>query len=266
MSYLSPVLTLLVNAVKKATTSLDRDFSEIEKLQSSIRNYQTFVTKSYEKVAQVLRNELLRVKPNTPVIDNDIPIAQGPCFLVNPIDGFTNFIRGIPDFATTVAYCENGEVKASVIYNRASDELYFAEKGNGAYKEGFRSHERLRVSPVKEAEQALIAAQIGYNYDTPEYNESLLKVLKNSKNIRMTGAVSLNMAYVAAGKNDICLSLGNRFNSVAAGLLLVKEAGGYIYGLNNKKITPEKIDQVVAFNDIAAANNSIEALVEQITK
>ncbi len=108
MSYLSPTLTLLVNAVKKATSSLDRDFSEIEKLQSSVRNYQTFVTRSFEKVSQTLRNELMRIRPDAAFVENNQPLGRGACFMVNPIDGIGNFIRGVPLFATTVAYCENG--------------------------------------------------------------------------------------------------------------------------------------------------------------
>ena len=162
MSYLSPTLTLLVGAVKKATASLDRDFNEIEKLQSSVRGYQNFVSRSFERVAQTLKGELSRLRPDAVFVDGKPPLSRGCCFMVNPIDGMGNFVRGIPVFATTVAYCENGEVKASVVYNRASDELYFAEKGSGAYKEGFRNHERLRVSAVKDGAAALVAASIGF--------------------------------------------------------------------------------------------------------
>lgn len=164
MSYLSPTLTLLVGAVKKATASLDRDFNEIEKLQSSVRGYQNFVSRSFERVAQTLKGELSRLRPDAVFVDGKPPLSRGCCFMVNPIDGMGNFVRGIPVFATTVAYCENGEVKASVVYNRASDELYFAEKGSGAYKEGFRNHERLRVSAVKDGAAALVAASIGFQH------------------------------------------------------------------------------------------------------
>lgn len=112
MSYLSPTLTLLVGAVKKATASLDRDFNEIEKLQSSVRGYQNFVSRSFERVAQTLKGELSRVRPDAVFVDGKPPLSRGCCFMVNPIDGMGNFVRGIPVFATTVAYRENGEVKA----------------------------------------------------------------------------------------------------------------------------------------------------------
>lgn len=264
MSYLSPTLTLLVNAVKKATSSLDRDFSEIEKLQSSVRNYQTFVTRSFEKVSQTLRNELMRIRPDAAFVENNRPLGRGACFMVNPIDGIGNFIRGVPLFATTVAYCENGEVKASVVYNRASDELYFAEKGNGAYKEGFRNHERLRVSATKEPAQALVSAQIGFQHGSAEYTAAYRDLFAETDNVRVLGSVSLEMANVAAGKFDACLSLGNHLNAVAAGLLLVREAGGYVYNLKRVEFAPEKIEQVIVSDQIAATNASLEALVVRL--
>ena len=107
MSYLSPLLTMLVNAVKKSTSNLDRDFSEIERLQSSVRPYQNFVTNSYNKTAQNLRIELAKIRPDALFIENSVKTvpAKGSCFLVNPIDGLNNFSRGIALFGTTVGYC-----------------------------------------------------------------------------------------------------------------------------------------------------------------
>ncbi len=264
MSYLSPTLTLVVGAVKKATASLDRDFNEIEKLQSSVRGYQGFVSRSFDRIAQSLRNELARLRPDAVFVDDRLPPAKGCCFLVNPVDGLGNFVRGIPFFATTVAYCENGEVKAAVVYNRASDELYFAEKGNGAYKEGFRSHERLRISSVKDDSAAVIAASIGFQHGSAEYTAACRDIFAETENVRLLGSVSLSMALVAAGKADVCLSLGNKLNSVMAGLLLVREAGGYIYNLKREEFAPEKIEQVIASDELAAANTSLESLIVRL--
>ena len=264
MSYLSPTLTLLVSAVKKATASLDRDFSEIERLQSSVRGYQNFVQRSYERVTQTLRSELARVRPDAVFVENKQPVDRGCCFLVNPIDGMANFVRGVPLFATTVAYCENGEVKASVVYNRASDELYFAEKGNGAYKEGFRNHERLRVSATKDGEFAVVNAAIGYQHGTPEYTAAYRDLFAETENVRLLGCVSLSMANVAAGKSDVCLSLGNNLNSVLAGLLLVREAGGYVYNLKKEEFAPEKIEQVIVSDELAATNTSLQEFIVRL--
>lgn len=121
--------------------------------------------------------------------------------MVNPIDGMGNFVRGIPVFATTVAYCENGEVKASVVYNRASDELYFAEKGSGAYKEGFRNHERLRVSAVKDGAAALVAASIGFQHGSAEYTAAYRDLFAETENVRLLGSVALSLAGVGRRQN-----------------------------------------------------------------
>ncbi len=266
MSYLSPMLTLLVGAVKKATAALDRDFNEIEKLQSSVRGYQNFVSRSLERTTQNLLGELKRIRPDAVFVDNRLPPEKGSSFLVTPIDGVANFVRGVPFFATAVAFCEQGEVKATVVYNRATDELYFAEKGNGAYKEGFRSHERLRVSAVKDETAALIAAQVGYARGCAEYTAAYRDLFAESENVRVNGSVSLSLAMVAAGKADVCFSLGNNLNPVLAGLLLVREAGGYVYNLNKKPVAPEKIEQIMASGEVAAANTQMEPLVRRLAK
>ncbi|MBR1648700.1 MAG: inositol monophosphatase [Alphaproteobacteria bacterium] len=265
MSYLSPLLTMMVSVVKRATSNLDRDFSELERLQSSVRPYQNFVANSYNKVAQNLRVELGRVKPDAQFIEKNVEEvpAEGSCFLVNPIDGLSNFSRGIPMFATTVAYCESGDVRAVVIYNRGSDELFFAEKGNGAFKEGFRNYERLRVSANKDESQALLMVQNGYEVGSEEYNAVQHKIAKFSSQIRNFGAVSIGMAYTAAGKADMALCFGGSKNSVVAGLLLVKEAGGYLYDLSMKKIAPAKADKILNSPNLVAANTGLENLVKK---
>ncbi len=265
MSYLSPLLTQIVNLVRKSTHSLDRDFNEIEKLQSSVCNYQAFASKSHDKVLSVLKDELSRIKPDAAIITDSKLITKSPCFLINPIDGLINYVRGIPQFATTVAYIENGDVKNCVVYNRASDDLYFAEKGHGAFKEGFRNHERLRVSQVKDAPQSMVSAQIGYDYGTTDYDSAVSRVF-NAPNVRMHGCGSLSLAYVASGKYDVNLSLGSVSASSIAGLLLVKEAGGYVYDFGAKSVVPQKLDQVLACKNVAASNNAIGAFVAKLAK
>ena len=265
MSYLSPLLTMMVNAVKKATSNLDRDFSEIERLQSSVRPYQNFVANAYNKAAQNLRVELGKIRPDAAFFEKDIEEipTKGSCFLVNPIEGLNNFSRGIALFATTVAYCENGEIKASVIYNRGSDELYFAEKGNGAYKEGFRSHERLRVSTNKDESLALLALQTGYGRDDERFAAFAGRASLTGGQNRNLGSVAMSMAYTAAGKFDAAISCGNGLNAVVAGLLLVKEAGGYVYNLSTAEVSPAKSEQVLTSPNVAAANNNMENVVKK---
>lgn len=264
MSYLSPTLTLLANAVKKATAFLDRDFNEIERLQSSVRGSQSFAEKSYNKTAQNLYFELGKIKPGCTILENKLPLEKGSCFLISPIDGAANFARGLPLFATTVAYCENGEVRAGVVYNRASDEMFFAEKGNGAYKEGFRNHERLRVSSAKDAASALCGFDCGYEKDDEAYQTAVNKVFGAAANIRINGCISLSMANVAAGKLDLCAAFQSNLSALAAGLLLVREAGGYIYSLEADKQEPQKIEQVLTAGKLAAANTNMRDLVKEI--
>lgn len=257
MSYLSPLLTLTINAVKKATASLDRDFSEIERLQSSVKPYQEFVANAYSRVAQNLRTELGKIKPDAVLADgSNGAIPDKDCFLINPIDGMENFSRGIALFATTIVYCEKGMPKMALIYNRASDELYFAEKGNGAYKEGFRNHERLRVSTNKEKKLALAALAIGYDEGSAELKNACKKAIEFTDNRRNFGSVSINLALAAAGKCDLAVCWGTNFASTVAGLLLVKEAGGYIYDLGAKKVEPQTIEQVLGAKNLVAANNN----------
>ena len=166
MSYLSPSLTLLINAVKKASGSLNRDFSEIEQLQSSVKGYKEFVVASYTKVSKALQVELGKIHPDYALVSEAEKLGAHNCYIVSPIDGLSNFAHGIPHFAVSVAVYENNTVTASVVYNPATDCLYFAEKGKGAYKEGFRNHERLRVSSrrdLKELRHWLIITKMSAN-------------------------------------------------------------------------------------------------------
>lgn len=265
MSYLSPLMTLMLNGVKKATSSLDRDFSEIERLQSSVKPYQDFVRNAYGRIAQNLRVELGKIKPNALIIEDDIKsIPNQDCFLVRTIDALENFSRGIALFATTIVFCEKGAPKAALLYNRVSDELYFAEKGNGAYKEGFRNHERLRVSANKEKSLALTSLMIGYENGTPEFDKAAKKAVAFAANRRNFGSVAASLATVAAGKCDLAVCWGTDFVATLAGLLLVKEAGGYIYNLDVKDVEPQKLEDVLSAKNWVAANNNFGDLVKTL--
>ena len=243
MSYLSLNLSNLIAAVKKASSSLDRDFSEIEQLQSSVKDYRTFVMNGYNKVERVLKQELSR-------------LPQGGYFVISPIGGLSNFIHGIAKFSVSVAMCENSTTIAAVVYNPASDELFFAEKGMGAYKEGFRNHERLRVSARKEPTDALVAfASSSSAADL--MLQSQHKLNGHVSGLRLNGDSSLDLAYVASGKLDSFIGYGLGYSELVAGVLLVKEAGGYIYEPAQKDIRTENLDSVIASGDIFAVNANL---------
>ena len=254
MSYLSPNLTNLISAVKKAATSLNRDFGEIEKLQSSVKDYKNFVANGYNKAERTLRQELQKLRPGYVFAEDGKNRPQGGYFVISPISGMNNFIHGIPCFSMTVAMCENNTILAAVIYNPVTDEMFFAEKGMGAYKEGFRNHERLRVSSRKELSESLIAMEVS-SHD--EYKLLQNKIISEVNGIRTSGDTSLDLAYVASGKIDAFISYAQNPTDITAGILLVKEAGGYVYDINQKDIRTEDISAVISSGDIIAVNANL---------
>lgn len=250
MSYISPTLKLLIAAVKKASNSMNRDFSEIEKLLSSVKNYSSFVNDSFEKVEKNLQYELAKIKPDYPILKEWKSDSKTPYFLVAK-DGVENFSHGLGFFTFCISLMDvGGNALISVIYNPAMDELYFAEKGNGAYKEGFRNHERLRVSSRKELDGAVVATNFAYGQFV--------------SNLRVFGASSLELAYLASGKIDVILNKGINSAVLAAGILLVKEAGGSVYELGQKDIRSENVSAVLVSEDVFAVNNGLSKKVYEV--
>ncbi len=261
MSYLSANLNMLINAVKKASASLNRDFSEIEQLQSSVRGYKEFVASAIKKVENNLRVELSKSRPAYAFAENNKPQPTGSHFIVSALDGVVNFAHGIPYFAVSVATYENGQITAGVIYNPATEECYFAERGSGAYKEGFRNHERLRVSARKELGECMVAAKTLPTRENERENAICRKIqahlVPQANACRCFGAMSLDLANVAAGKIDAVVSAGNPTSEIAAGILLVKEAGGAVLDIEQKDIRSEDLDTVLRSGDIIACNANL---------
>lgn len=264
MSYISPALNFIITAVKKAGNGLTRDFSEIEKLQSSVKAARDFAVSAVSRVEKTLRLELGKVKPNYAFAVDGKPQPAGPHFIVSALDGVLNLAHGIPHFSISVATVENGVLTSCVIYNPATDELFFAEKGNGAYKEGFRNHERLRVSARKEVAECIVATEPSYKEKPEEYFALCDKMFPAFAAIRVMGASSLDLAFVAAGKLDAAVSLNNSLSSMAAGLLLVKEAGGYVYELNQKDIRSEDVAAILRSGNLIAANANVAGKVYEL--
>ena len=252
MAYLSPVLTLIIGAVKKVSGALARDFNELEHLQNGVHGDSSYARRALERTERVLKEELSKAKPEYPIIVNaDEPIpASGNYFLISPIDGFANFAHANGSFAVSVALVEKNIIIEAVVYNPVSDEMFFAERGSGAFKEGFRSHERLRVAGCKQAENALFACNVDIDL--------LQKVCRMSSQILISGATALDLAYLAAGKNDAVISAKTTPASVAAGILLVKEAGGYVFGLGETDTRSENLDKVLFGGNIIATNEALK--------
>jgi len=266
MSYLSPLLTAVVNAVKKAASSLDRDFSELEQLQNSIRGNKNFVFNSYTRLENNLKTELSKIRPDVPVFTtNDTPAGDS-FFAISPIEGLINFAHGNPDFAVSVALIEKGVPLCAVVYNPSRDETFFAEKGKGAFKEGYRNHERLRVSATKELDGALVSSTAAFKEKCDQICRLHTAILAKTGNLRISGCIAQDLAYLAGGKLDALISLDNHLCSIAAGILLVKEAGGAIRATDQKDLRVEDLAAVFKTGNLAASNFNLSPKVYGILK
>ncbi len=233
---LSPALTVVVAAVRKAARVLLKDFGEVENLQVSMKGPGDFVSQADLKAEKTLRAELLRARPNFGFLMEESGLSGAEDwdfrFVVDPLDGTTNFLHGIPHWAISVAVEKRGndrvpdEVVAGVVYNPASDELFWAEKGQGA----FLNDRRLRVSGRRNMLDAVFATGIPFAAvpRKAEFTTILQKLMPQVSGVRRFGAAALDLAWVAAGRYDGYWELGVQKWDIGAGLLLVKEAGGFV--------------------------------------
>ena len=251
MAYISPVLSAMANAAKKASVSLLRDFNELEHLQNSLRNDGSFAMRSLLKAEKTLREELAKTHPSFAFVvgENDAIPASGNYFLISAVDGYENFAHGNASFAISIAKLENNAVVDGVVYAPVYDELYFAEKGNGAFKEGYRNMERIRVAAQKNLDKSIVSA----NNDL----QILQKVVPAVQKVLISGVSSLDLAHMAAGKVDIAVSSNCSPKKIAAGMLIVKEAGGYVYQLGETDVRSENLQNVLFGGSIVAVNENL---------
>ncbi len=266
MAYISPMLTNIVTAVKKASVNLNRDFSEIERLQNSIKGSLDFTRIAFDKIQKGLKAELGKVLPALPVVSvNEKAPKDGMYLTVSGIEGLANFAHGNPEFAISAALMNGQTILCGLVYNPARDELFFAEKGKGAYKEGFRSHERLRVSAKQELEGALVAVKP----DTEEA-EQTARIINNTlamcRDVRISGCVALDLAYVAAGKLDAVIAPRLMLASMAAGILLVKEAGGMALDLEQADTRTEDLAAVLNSGNPVAVSFNLSQKIAKVLK
>ena len=241
MAYISPMLTNIVNAVKKASINLNRDFSEIERLQNSVKGSMDFTKIAFDKIQKGLKNEIGRIMPIVPVVFGGQKAPQeGMYFAVSGIEGLANFAHGNPEFAISVALIDGQTILDAVVYNPARDELFFAEKGKGAFKEGFRSHERLRVAARQELEGALVAVKPNANDE-----ELSAKIINNSL---------------------IVIAPSSMLASIAAGILLVKEAGGLVLDMEQDDTRTEDLPMVLNSGNLMAASFNLSQKIAKILK
>jgi myo-inositol-1(or 4)-monophosphatase len=232
---LSPALQVVTAAVQKAGRRLLRDFGEVEQLQVSVKGPSDFVSTADLRAEQTLKEELSKARPGFAFLMEESGASGGDDWewrwVVDPLDGTTNFLHGIPHWAISVGVekriaADKTELVAGVIYNPASDEMFWAEKGVGA----FLNDKRLRVSGRKDMREALFATGIPFGgvARKAEFSATLHKLMPQVAGVRRFGAAALDLAWVAAGRYDGFWELGLKPWDIAAGLVLVREAGGFV--------------------------------------
>jgi myo-inositol-1(or 4)-monophosphatase len=233
----SSLVNVMVAAAYKAGRSLVRDFGEIEHLQVSKKGLGDFVSTADHRAEKILMLELKKARPNFGFIIEESGIVPGDdkdqTWIIDPLDGTSNFIHGIPHFAISIALQAGEEIVAGVVYNPAIDELFWAEKGKGA----FLNKRRLRVSGRKHLDETLIGAGTPFSRhgSSKQFLSLMEKIVPHVGGIRRYGAAALDLAYVAAGRYDGYFEAGLSSWDIAAGMLLVKEAGGYVSEINGGK-------------------------------
>ena len=226
MILISSNLNVMIKAAEKASKSVIRDFGEVEKLQVSKKGPRDFVTKTDKRVENIIIEELSKTKKNYSFLSEEIGTINNKdkdnIWIIDPIDGTTNFLHGIPHFAICIALQSKKEIISGLIFDPIKDEMFFAEKNKGSYL----NNQRMRVSKKNILEDCLFSS----NHDGIKFS---------SFNMRCTGCAALDLAYVAAGRLDGFFYNSINIWDVAAGSLMVQEAGGVvndIYKFDNNSI------------------------------
>jgi myo-inositol-1(or 4)-monophosphatase len=261
MAYNSPTLNVMTAAARKAARPLVRDFGELENLQISMKGPADFVTSADKRTERILIEELSKARPGYGFLAEEGGAVEGKDathrFIVDPIDGTTNFMHGVPHFAISIGLEREGQLVAGVIYNPVTDDLFTAEKGHGAYL----NNRRLRVAARKELPPSLIATGLPW-LGRPGAARAIAEtsaVLGATSGIRRFGAASLDMAWVAAGRYDGFWERGLLPWDVAAGIVLVREAGGMVSDLNGGQ-------DMLAGGAILAANEHLHPQLLKLLK
>lgn len=248
----SPLINVMVNAVLKAGKGLKRDFGELENLQVSMKGPGDFVSIADKRAERILHQELEKARPGYGFVMEEGGILEGSDtthrWLIDPLDGTVNFLHGLPFFCTSIGLERDGVLVAGVIYNPATDEMFVAERGSGAYHNG----RRIRVAGRKALAETLICGSLAGlgRGDHPLSQREIAVVAPKVAGIRRMGATALELAYVAAGRFDGLWQRWVEAWDIAAGAVLVREAGGFITGLDGEDLS-------VAGGTILAGNEAV---------
>ena len=228
MPSISANLNIMIKASEKASKGLIRDFGELEQLQVSIKGPSDFVTNADTKAEKIIIDELTRSRKNYSILSEESGSKENKdidnVWIIDPIDGTINFLHGVPHFAISIALKSNNEIVSGLIYDPIKDEMFYAEKNNGAYF----NNKRIRVSKRKKIEECLFASGEIDNENIKQKTNAKLKT-------RKSGSAALDMAYVASGRYDGYFQKNLNLWDIAAGIIIVKEAGGQVNDLNLKQ-------------------------------
>ena len=258
----SPQINLITKACMNASRSLIRDFGEIVNLQVSAKGPGDFVTSADKRTEKILIDELQKAHPEYGIVTEESGIINRSNiknrYIIDPIDGTMNFLNGIPQFAISIGYEEEGEIKSGVIFNPIMNEMFCAEKGNGAYL----NNSRIRVSNKKKINEALLVTggPKGASKIKNKIFSEYVNVSKNVSNVRKFGSAALDISYVACGRFDGYWQRELNYWDIAAGIIILKEAGGFVDFFDEDPKSPLK-------KNILATNSNIhEELRDLIIK
>lgn len=260
MAVRSAVINVMAAAARKAGRGLIRDFGEVENLQVSQKGPSDFVSTADLKAERILRQELEKARPGYGFLMEESEPVEGDGrhrWIVDPLDGTLNFLHGIPHFAISIALERDGEIIAGVIYEPLRDEEYWAEKGGGA----FLTDRRLRVSSRRNLGEAVIATGMPFHGKAghKDYLKTLEIVMGETAGVRRFGSAALDLAYVAAGRYDGFWEFNLKPWDIAAGILLVREAGGYV-------TDPEGGHDILKSGNVLAANDHLHIQLGRLVR
>ena len=250
----SALMNVMTEASLKAGRGLTRDFGEVENLQVSVKGPGDYVSAADRKAEKILHDELARARPGYGFVMEESGRIEGTdkshTWFIDPLDGTSNFLHGLPIFAISIGLAREGQMVAGLVHNPATGDMFIAEKGQGAY----HNNRRLRVAARRDLSDCLIGCGIphlGKHKEHPRFMADLAAVMAKAGNLRRLGAAALDLCYVASGSYDGFWERNLQAWDIAAGICIIKEAGGFVSDVDGG-------DEMLAKGTICAGNDVIQ--------
>jgi myo-inositol-1(or 4)-monophosphatase len=257
----SAILNVMIKAAHRAGRSLKRDLGEVEQLQVSLKGPRNFVTAADKRAEEIVREELAKARPDYGFLGEEGGTYEGSDkthrWIVDPLDGTTNFLHGIPHFAVSIALERSGAIVAGLVYNPANDDLFVAERGKGA----FLNDQRIRVAGRQRLSEAVVACGLPHygRGDLALGRAEIAAAQQHFAGLRRFGAAALDLAWVAGGRFDAYWERDLSPWDMAAGIILVREAGGFVSDLDGH-------DAILTKGSIAAGNDTMHRELLKLLK